>query len=51
MFIDTKRVKWEKESEVDVDITERMEMMSKKISGVKYYPYVVIDNSKYFLEA
>lgn len=50
MFIDTRKIKWEYEDQIDMDITSEMFKVSKVIDGVRMYPFVEIEYGRYYLE-
>lgn len=50
MFADTRRISWEFEDSLDMDITEGMFNLSEVIDGVRMYPYVLVEFGKYYLE-
>jgi hypothetical protein len=51
MYIETRKICWEYEDSLDIDITEEMFSVSKIIDGVRMYPYILIDFGKYYLES
>jgi len=50
MYTETRKVKWEYEDQLDLDVTEGMFRLTEIIDGVRMYPYILVDYGKYFLE-
>jgi hypothetical protein len=50
MFTETRKIQWEYEDNLDIDITEGMFIVSKIIDGVRMYPYILIEFGRYYLE-
>ena len=43
------KILWEYEDELETDITKGM-FLASVVDGVRLYPYVIINNDKYYLE-
>lgn len=50
MFIDTRKILWEYEDKIDMDMTDGMFQASRIIDGVRMYPYIYVEFGKYYLE-
>jgi len=50
MFTDTRKIQWEYEDQLDLDITDNMFKLSEIVDGVRMYPYIIIDGCRHYLE-
>lgn len=50
MLADVIKVDWEYEDKINIAITVGMFMKSEVIGGVRMYPYVSVEGSRYYLE-
>ncbi|QKS70233.1 hypothetical protein FLK61_26085 [Paenalkalicoccus suaedae] len=46
----TALIEWEYEDNLDFDLTKGMFLASEIVYGVRMYPYVSINNDRYYLE-
>ncbi|MCY9166525.1 hypothetical protein [Bacillus atrophaeus] len=51
MLNETRKIKWEYEDNLEIDITTGMYIASKVIWGVRMYPYVEVGVGRYYIES
>lgn len=51
MLANVIKVSWEYEDVINITITVEMFMKSEIIGGVRMYPYITVDDTRYYLES
>lgn len=51
MLNETRKIKWEYEDKLEINITTGMYIASRVIWGVRMYPYVEVGVGKYYIES
>lgn len=48
--MESRKIEWEYEDSLDMSVTEEMFKASRIIHGVRMYPYILIEMTRYYLE-
>ncbi|MFL0441711.1 hypothetical protein ACH0BE_00295 [Bacillus subtilis] len=51
MLNETRKIKWEYEDNLEIDIATGMYIASRVIWGVRMYPYVEVGVGRYYIES